>query len=94
MCPAESAGRRPRASGPHDLRGANSVNRKRPPPETFDPHKHATSAATEIELAGYIEDRLGLTLEQIKSITTQLGCDGAAHEVWEELVARRRRAGG
>jgi hypothetical protein len=62
--------------------------------EPFDPRRHLTSAATDVELAGYLEDRLSLSLAEIKHIITMLGCDGASHEVWEELVARRRRTGG
>ena len=61
--------------------------------EHFDPHRHLTSEASEVELAAYLEDRLGLSLAEIKNITTMLGGDGASHEVWEELVARRRRTG-
>ena len=59
----------------------------------FSPITHMTSAQDDQTLAGYLEDRLGLTFDQIQSITTMLGCDGASHEVWEELVARRRKAG-
>ncbi len=59
----------------------------------FDPLTHHSSKATDAELAGYLEDRLGLSPAVIKDITTMLGCDGASHEVWEELVARRRKAG-
>jgi hypothetical protein len=62
--------------------------------EPFDPHRQLSSEATDVELAAYLEDRLGLTLAEIRNITTMLGCDSASHEVWEELVARRRRAGG
>jgi hypothetical protein len=65
----------------------------KPSRNPFDPHRDLSSAATDIELAGYLEDRLGLSLAEIKNITTMLGCDGASHEVWEELVARRRKAG-
>ncbi len=66
---------------------------RKPKPPPFDPMTHHTSQATDVELAGYLEDRLGLSPTEIKTITTMLGCDGAAHEVWEELVARRRKAG-
>lgn len=61
--------------------------------QPFDPLRDLTSKASDLDLAAYIEDRLGLTLAEIKNITTMLGCDGASHEVWEELVARRRKAG-
>ena len=64
---------------------------RKPPP--FDPHHQQTRTASDLDLAGYLEDRLGLTLVEIKRITTMLGFDGASHEVWEELVARRRKAG-
>ncbi|HEX5010792.1 MAG TPA: hypothetical protein VFY71_10345 [Planctomycetota bacterium] len=67
---------------------------RRKNPEPFDPIRRNTSTATDIELAGYLEDRLGLTLADIKNITTMLGCDGASHECFEELVARRRKDGG
>ena len=63
------------------------------PGAPFDPLTHHTSQASDVDLAGYLEERLGLTLGEIKNLTTMLGCDGAAHEVWEELVARRRKAG-
>jgi hypothetical protein len=66
---------------------------RKPKPPPFSPLTHTTSEATDIDLAGYLEDRLGLSLTEIKDITTMLGCDGASHEVWEELVARRRRTG-
>jgi hypothetical protein len=66
---------------------------RKPKPPSFDPLTHNTSHATDIDLVGYLQDRLGLRLAEIKNITTMLGCDGAAHEVWEELVARRRKAG-
>ena len=62
-------------------------------PDRFDPVRHHTSKATDDELRAYLHDRLGLSLATIQSITLMLGCDGAAHEVWEELVARRRRTG-
>ncbi|HEX5011111.1 MAG TPA: hypothetical protein VFY71_11995 [Planctomycetota bacterium] len=67
---------------------------RRKSPEPFDPIKRNTSTATDVELAGYPEDRLGLTLAEIRHLTIALGCDGAANEVWTELVARRRKAGG
>ncbi len=62
-------------------------------PARFDPVTHHTSEATDAVLWAYLHDRLGLPLAVIKNITTMLGCDGAAHEVSEELVARRRRTG-
>lgn len=67
------------------------MTRKKPP--RFDPHRQQTRTASDLDLAGYLEDRLGLTLIEIKKITTMLGFDGASHECWEELVARRRKAG-
>lgn len=60
----------------------------------FSPITHDTKQATNADLAGYLQDRLGLSLAEIQNITTMLGCDGRSHEVWEELVARRRKAGG
>ena len=67
---------------------------RQPKPPPFSPLTHDTRQATDVDLAGYLHDRLGLSLAEIKNITTMLGCDGASHEVWEELVARRRRTGG
>ncbi len=67
--------------------------KRKPTTPPFSPLTHHTREQDDATLTAYLHDRLGMTNDAIKNITTMLGCDGASHEVWEELVARRRSAG-
>ncbi len=62
-------------------------------PAPFDPVSHMTSEQDDFTLADYLQAKLGLGYPEIERLTRLLGRDGAVHEVWEELVARRRKAG-
>ncbi len=64
-----------------------------PSPAPFDPLTHLTSEQDDFVLSDYLQAKLGLGYPEIERLTRLLGRDGAVHEVWEELVSRRRKAG-